>query len=182
MGLEPTTPCLQIRPARTMANGYGRSDLINGGSWTVADDSERRRMRPTCSIAATGRCKGRNSRSRWRLKREMKPESFIEPRQQFRWKISNSRSDSLHCDRAHLFCLRLRVLFKASRGRAQRHLKRVDACSVRCHGNNRHHATSQPLRGVVRSVIAHDDGGSSLGRFGSDHGIEVNPTDLSAPH
>src|ERR1019366_3643296 len=71
----------------------------------------------------------------WRLKREMKPESFIELRQHFRWKISNSRSDSLHCDRAHLFCLRLRVMFKASRGRAQRYLKRVDACNVRCHGD-----------------------------------------------
>lgn len=112
----------------------------------------------------------------------MKPESFIELRQDTRWKISNSRPDSFYSDRAHLFCLRLRVMLEASRGRAQRYLKRVDARDVRRHGNDRHHATSQPLRGAVRSVIAHDDGGSSLVRFGSDHGIEVNPTDLSAPH
>jgi hypothetical protein len=51
MGLEPTTPCLQIRPTRTVANDGERLCLIKDGSWTVADGSERWRMFDRCSIS-----------------------------------------------------------------------------------------------------------------------------------
>jgi hypothetical protein len=51
MGLEPTTPCLQIRPTWTVADGGERFCLINRASWTVANDGERQRMFDRCSIA-----------------------------------------------------------------------------------------------------------------------------------
>ena len=50
MGLEPTTPCLQIRPTWTMADGGERLCLISIGSRTVTDSDGRQRMFDRCSI------------------------------------------------------------------------------------------------------------------------------------
>jgi hypothetical protein len=50
MGIEPTTPCLQIRTTWTVANDCERLRLIRVGWRTVADISERQRMFDKCSI------------------------------------------------------------------------------------------------------------------------------------
>ena len=50
MGLEPTTPCLQIRPTWTMADDGERLCLIRAVSRMVANDGERQRMFDRCSI------------------------------------------------------------------------------------------------------------------------------------
>jgi hypothetical protein len=49
MGLEPTTPCLQRRPIRTTANGYGQIEQVKADFGTTANDHERLRMRPECA-------------------------------------------------------------------------------------------------------------------------------------
>jgi hypothetical protein len=46
MGLEPTTPCLQIRPTRTVANGDERLRLVSGTIRTFADKGGRLRTLP----------------------------------------------------------------------------------------------------------------------------------------
>jgi hypothetical protein len=48
MGLEPTTPCLQIRPIRKRANADELSRQISGSMRTSADVCEQLRMRPKC--------------------------------------------------------------------------------------------------------------------------------------
>jgi hypothetical protein len=50
MGLEPTTPCLQIRPTRTTANSDDRLRQIRGAIRTPTDACERLRMRHQCAI------------------------------------------------------------------------------------------------------------------------------------
>jgi hypothetical protein len=47
-GLEPPTPCLQIRPIRTRANADELSRQISGSMRTSADVCEQLRMRPKC--------------------------------------------------------------------------------------------------------------------------------------
>jgi hypothetical protein len=48
MGLEPTTPCLQIRPTRKVANTDERLRLVRGAIRTTADQGERPRSLPFC--------------------------------------------------------------------------------------------------------------------------------------
>jgi hypothetical protein len=55
MGLEPTTPCLQIRPIRTRANGDERLRQISGVMWTLTDECERLGMRHKCAIGVCER-------------------------------------------------------------------------------------------------------------------------------
>ena len=48
MGLEPTTPCLQTRPTRTMANTDGRLRQGSSLNRTMANACERLRALPRC--------------------------------------------------------------------------------------------------------------------------------------
>src|ERR1019366_6094593 len=54
MGLEPTTPCLQICPTRTVANPDGRLRLVGLSIRTVENGGEWRRVVHEWSIAAIG--------------------------------------------------------------------------------------------------------------------------------
>ena len=54
MGLEPTTPCLQIRPTRTVANTDGRLRQVGLHFWTIANGGGRLRVVHEWSIAALG--------------------------------------------------------------------------------------------------------------------------------
>ena len=52
--LEPTTPCLQIRPMRTTANTDERLRRVSDAIRTLADRCERLRMRPKMRPRASG--------------------------------------------------------------------------------------------------------------------------------
>ncbi len=51
MGLEPTTPCLQIRPTRTRANGDERRRQVRRTIRTVADGRGRYRFVTTSTLS-----------------------------------------------------------------------------------------------------------------------------------
>src|SRR5579863_8491725 len=55
MGLEPTTPCLQIRPTRTRTDVDERLRLVRGTTRTVAEECERRRALPFCYHVSASR-------------------------------------------------------------------------------------------------------------------------------
>ena len=52
MGLEPTTPCLQIRPTRTATNDDELLWLIRRSNCTAANRGERQRTLPFCNHGA----------------------------------------------------------------------------------------------------------------------------------
>ena len=51
-GLEPPTPCLQIRPTRTTANSDGQLRLLSSTIRTLANEYERLRALPFCYHSA----------------------------------------------------------------------------------------------------------------------------------
>jgi hypothetical protein len=56
MGLEPTAPCLQIRPTCTAANSDGRLRLVRGTIRTPANRRERLRALPFCYFVSVMTC------------------------------------------------------------------------------------------------------------------------------
>ena len=91
-------------------------------------------------------------------------------------------ADAFDRDRAQLLGLRLRIAIETGGRGRQQDLERVDATDVRRHRHDRDDASAEPLGGGIRGVVADDDRRSSLVRFGTPSGTELDNADLTAPH
>jgi hypothetical protein len=112
----------------------------------------------------------------------MEPEGFIELSRKFSWKLTDPFSDLLNGNGAHLLCLSLGIKIETSGHCAQCNLEWIDTLDVWRHWNNGYHSTTKSLCGAVCAVVAHDDCGSTLVGLGTDHWLEVNPTEFPASH
>ena len=112
----------------------------------------------------------------------MESEGLVECGLQLGVHCSDLWADALYGDRSDLLRLCLRVGGQSGVLREEQHLKGVDAFGVRCDGDDCDDASSEPLCGAVRAVVADDDRGSLLVGLGASHWLEIDEADVAASH
>jgi len=112
----------------------------------------------------------------------METKCFIEFSHQFLRDFSNRESQLVDGNGPDLFRLSLGVVFQTCQSRRKQHLKWVDARDVRGHRHDGDHPLAISLGGNVCSVVAHDDGWSSLVGLAAPRGIKVDNVDLASAH
>ena len=112
----------------------------------------------------------------------MKPQRLVQQRHKIRGKLPKLAPDPFHCHGSDLLCLRFRIPRKASSRGRQEHLEGVDMFGVRRHWNNGENTAPETLGRAVGSIVAHDDGRSTIVRLAPAHRIKVDETDLASMH
>lgn len=89
----------------------------------------------------------------------MEAQCLIDPVHQRGGHLAQPFADSFDGNRPDLLSLRLGIALKASYGRGEQDVKRVDAFDVRRDGHDGDDPSPKPPGGHVRRVIADDDSG-----------------------
>jgi hypothetical protein len=91
-------------------------------------------------------------------------------------------TQAFHCDRPDLLCLGLRVLPQASGRGRQANLKWVDPPNARCDWKYRDDTAPKTGRDGIGSIVAYDNGWTALTRVRAVAWIEIDNSNLPAPH